>query len=172
MFDIGTLSGDFSSATGLNDAGQLVGFSYGTSGEEHGFVWTPTLPNGTVGTMIDVGTLGGEYSEALGINSQGVVVGYAYTPQGAFHAYRFAAGLMTDLGTLGGSYSRANTINATGMIVGQAYLPGNGAAHACLWNGGAARTSARCTGPTARRWPSTRAASTSSARPTCRADSS
>ena len=86
-------------ASGINDAGQVVGQSTTTTGCIHAFI---TGADG-VG-MTDLGTLGGDYSEAYGINDAGQVVGQSDTDNGPLHAFITGpngAG-MTDLGTLGG----------------------------------------------------------------------
>ena len=68
---LGTLGGDSSRATGINDSGQVVGYSSPTeSYYYHAFI---TGPNG-VG-MTDLGALGEYHTYARGINDAGQVVG-------------------------------------------------------------------------------------------------
>jgi probable HAF family extracellular repeat protein len=130
--------GTYSAALGINDYGQVVGYSAdSTFSFLHGFLWTPSSPNSTRGTMIDLGTIfsspGGSWAEA--INSQGWVTGRSddMNASGAGHAYVWVpsskngtAGSMTDLGTVavnpspGLSQSEGNAINGSGVVVGDA----------------------------------------------------
>ena len=59
--DLGTLGGTYSSASGINDNGQVVGYSYTSSGEMHAMSWTRE------GGMVDLGTLGGGVSDATAV---------------------------------------------------------------------------------------------------------
>jgi len=125
---LGVLSGrQYSKAFRINDAGQVVGFSYNANPNSfityyaRGFM---TGPNG-VG-MTDLGALdpaGIGYSSAWGINAAGQVVGAADTASYASHAFLTgASGVgMTDLGTLGGMSSMAYGVNNFGQVVGYSY---------------------------------------------------
>ena len=76
MIDLGTLGGTDSYGQGINDSGQVAGFSLTTgAAADNAFLWTPTMPNGTSGTMNGLGTLGRTHSNGFGINSSGHVAG-------------------------------------------------------------------------------------------------
>lgn len=129
--DLGTLGGNYSSASGMNASGVVVGeSSLPDNTTNHGFIAQPG------GSPQDIGTLGGGSSTATAINNGGQVVGGAAIPTGETRAFlRSTDGTMTNLGTLGGNYSIANGINAFGTVVGQA----NNAAgnmHAFSYSGG------------------------------------
>lgn len=125
----GALFGYQTTASGINENGQVVGASLTTSGAIHSFI---TGPNG-VG-MTDLGTLGGFNSYAAAINASGQVVGLSDTTGGVNHAFITGPNGqgMSDLGTLGGTQSQAFGINASGQVVGDATLPGNTAQHAFI----------------------------------------
>jgi probable HAF family extracellular repeat protein len=126
MKDLGLLhAGDLTStASGINDAGQVVGTSGG-----YAFLWTKS------GGMQDLGNLGGTGVNAYGINSLGDVVGDSYLSDGSQqHAFLWTqASGMQDLGTLGGIASVAYAINDSEEIVGFSFLSDNVTEHAFLW---------------------------------------
>lgn len=129
--DLGTLGGAHSRAFALNEAGQVVGWSY-TAGpledqEVHAFSWT----HGD--GMVDLRTLGGSSSEATLVSPTGQVVGSSYTANGGPHAFSWTqAGGIVDIGSLGGVYSFASAVNANGQVVGRS-LTSAGSQHAFSW---------------------------------------
>jgi probable HAF family extracellular repeat protein len=135
--DLGVLPpGLDSQARAVSDRGQVAGLAdtcpnCGFLGF-HAFLWTPTRPGGTPGSMIDLGTLPGTTkSLAHGINNSGRVVGESLypTPERAF----IYDGTLHNLGSLHhGSPSGAAGINAAGAVVGYGAMA-NGFDHAFLW---------------------------------------
>ena len=73
--DLGTLGGRFTSATGVNDAGQVTGYSETADGQIHAFVYAD-------GKLTDLGGLGGSGSLGAAINDRGEVTGFAVTTTG------------------------------------------------------------------------------------------
>ena len=127
LHDLGTLSGGTTStAAAINAGGVAVGSSTTTANGSvtHAFVWEPSTPNSTTGTLIDIGTLGGAYSNAYAVNVVGQIAGNFTTSAGSIHAFRTATPLASinpvtdDLGTLGGTLSEATGLNTAGTTVG------------------------------------------------------
>jgi len=145
MIDLGTLaaSDPVSSATGVNDTGEVTGYSYTTgndgAGGYHAFLITPidtdgddtpdawfTGASGVNNLMADLGTLGGTNSWGRAINNLGEIVGESDLDTAAgehyTHAFYWKDGAMMDLGTLvtGGEqgFSAASAINDDGVVVG------------------------------------------------------
>jgi probable HAF family extracellular repeat protein len=134
MHYLGSLGIDPSFAFGINNSGQVVGYSItkprGAAPAAHAALYNN-------GTVIDLGTLGGNSSRANGINDPGQIVGESLTADGATHAALFVGGKVIDLGTLGGRNSYATSINKSGQVVGSSYLSGNNIHyHAALFANG------------------------------------
>ena len=71
-------------ATGINDSGQVVGYS-GTPNSNQAFVWTPSTPNGSTGAIMGLPNPPGDFTRgraAGGINASGQVVGVSIPPSG------------------------------------------------------------------------------------------
>jgi probable HAF family extracellular repeat protein len=136
--DIGSLGGIDAYGRGINDAGQVVGWSRTAEGNTHAFI---TGPKGE--GMTDIGTLGGSDSWAYGINATGQVVGRSLIAgDGSYHAFITGPnGIgMTDLGTLGGSNSWAYAINAAGQAAGISLTTDNSSRAFITGPGGSAMT--------------------------------
>jgi probable HAF family extracellular repeat protein len=136
MQDLGNLLnnpliGQGAAANGINNTGQIVGWSVtGDGSTSHAFLYSG-------GQMQDLGTIGGTdlNSSAIGINDSGQVAGDSYTAGGAEHAFLYSGGKMQDLGTLGGTSSTAIAINNAGQVVGLSTTAG-GAQDVFLYSAG------------------------------------
>jgi probable HAF family extracellular repeat protein len=117
MVALGGLGTTSSTATAINNNGQIAGYFVNGSGQTHAFFYSG-------GVATDLGTLGGTSSIATAVNSNGQVVGYSTTASGSQHAFLYNNGTMTDLGTLGGTYSYAYGVNDSGVIVGLSVVSG------------------------------------------------
>ena len=114
--DLSTLGGFFSQATGINDFGQVVGYSdIADHSAVHAFVWTKERG------IVDIHPAGMSQSMGLAINDLGQVAGVAISPgdRPTIHAFVWSHKGTVDLGTLGGASSQAFGINDFGQAVGQ-----------------------------------------------------
>lgn len=128
--DLGTLGGTSlnGGAAGINDSGEVVGYSSLSDGSQHAFLYSG-------GVMQDLGLpLGASHSFATDINTTGQVVGFGDSID-TLRAFLYSGGVMQDLGTLGGGASVANAINASAQVVGWASTIGD-ELHAFLYSGG------------------------------------
>lgn len=132
--DLGTLGGEYSIATDVNNRGQVVGRSNvkgeGASWDKgHAFLWQN-------GKMKDLGTLGGKNSSASRINDLGQIAGNSEYGAGAEqHGFFWANGRMIDIGTLGGKASYAADLNNRGQVAGSS-TTAVGETHCFLWAAG------------------------------------
>lgn len=130
----GVLGGGFSSASDINNAGQIVGVR-GVLPDTSS--WSAFLYDTVSGQVTTLPGLGGTFrTSAVAINDAGDVAGYGTAATNVFHAVRWSAQVPTDLGTLGGTHSFASGINDSGDVVGNSWMPGDAGQHAFLYSGG------------------------------------
>lgn len=127
---LGTLGGNFSWAYGINDLGDVVGYSAKTSWGFHAFLWHD-------GIMGDLNPTTGVYAAAHAVNNKGQAVGYVDSPY-TNTAYLWDNGQMTMLGNLGGHWCEAYDINDSSQIVGYSQIPILNP-HAVIWENGLTR---------------------------------
>jgi probable HAF family extracellular repeat protein len=155
MYDLGALgSGNDAAALGVNESGQVVGYSF-----------TDASPNGTTGfptvhpflwennNMVDLGSLSGTIaspgplfhmgsmvapSQTPPINNRGQVVGTStLAGDQTWHPFLWDHGVLTDLGTLGGTNGEAFWLSNSGLVVGRAdFSRDSKNHHAFLWKNG------------------------------------
>ena len=128
MTDLGAIGGTFTSATWLNDAGEVIGIG-STTGDTalHAFVWRHNI-------ISDLGTVAGDNnSSANSINNKGQVVGGSWFWDGqqttALHAFLWEGeGPSVDLSTVitnptDLSLNEASFITDRGWIIVNGTLP-------------------------------------------------
>jgi probable HAF family extracellular repeat protein len=142
LFDLSSLDplldGSYSTVSGVNKAGQAVGYTAteAAANHERGVRSRPFIFSNN--RITDLGTLGGEESIATAINDAEQIVGYiSKSPHGAYaehRGYRYDRGTISDLGTLGGRTATPTDINGSGNVVGYAQTTG-GEPHAFIYSG-------------------------------------
>jgi probable HAF family extracellular repeat protein len=127
--DLGTFFGA-STASAINDAGQIAGGVGFEDRNVRAFFWTRERG------MTDLGSLGSGQSSPIAMNASGQIAGDSPLVQdGESHAFFWRPwGRMVDLGTLGGNRSRSVDINDLGQVVGVASTA-RGQEHAFIWYG-------------------------------------
>lgn len=134
MTNLGALTGTSSIAWGVNDSGQVVGY---TPGNRHAFSWTDANGDGKKdpGEMVDLGIpVGAEAASANAINNAGQTVGTVYYSERPDQGFLYD-GTFHLLGMLPGGYSsQAYAINDSGQVVGASYFSVEAIHHAFLWN--------------------------------------
>ena len=148
VINLGTFGGNESTASDVNDLGQIAGFSantvpdpfslFGYATQTRPFLWQH-------GVMRELDTLGGPDGAAYLINELGQIVGQFTLDSNPNPTTGFPSthsilwepnGKPVDLGTLGGTSVIPWYINNRGQVVGQANLPGDSTYHAYSWDKG------------------------------------
>jgi len=117
MRDLGAL-GDTSIAFGINNSGEVVGFSYLPDGRTiHMVTWT------TGGGITDLGSIdNSSFSQGLGINSAGNIVGVGYDANGTQVIFFWSASTgYVSLGEGPASNGHGNAINDGDVITGEIF---------------------------------------------------
>jgi len=113
----------FTYASGINNAGQIVGFYEDLNGNEHAF-----LKNGSTYTTID--PPGANFAQAWGINNNGQVVGFYNKYSGGQQSFIEEGSAYSFFTVPGGQGTYAFGINDSGQLVGTYYF--NGDSHGFL----------------------------------------
>jgi probable HAF family extracellular repeat protein len=133
LSELGSFSGRYSQATGINANDDIVGYSRvgANTLEYRAFRWRR-------GAFIDLGIFPGrQYSIPVGINSSGQIAGYSGDTAGSApaDAWIYQSGVMTGLGSPGNGYNFTPTaINDAGQIVGNGFNGVN--ERAFVWQNG------------------------------------
>jgi len=150
LIDLGTLGGNESWASSINDEGQVAGYASNTTPDPYlkntNLYPSATQVNAVIwqgGTIRDLGTLGGPDSIGSFINDLGQVAGWSFTndtPNSdsgvpTLDPFLWENGHMIDLGTLGGDVGFTNWMNGSGEVVGFSETAGDKAAQPFLWDG-------------------------------------
>jgi uncharacterized membrane protein len=161
--DLGTLGGNVSMASAVNNRDQIVGAATNATPDPFSFVYLFTASpcsNGTQtravlwdkGVPHDLGTLGGPDAAAFLVNQRGHVAGVSYTNSIPNLDNCFPPPIliciptvdpflwdpktgMRDLGNFGDQAAAVNGLNNRGEVVGGLWLPGNQQIHPFLWDG-------------------------------------
>jgi probable HAF family extracellular repeat protein len=113
-------------ASGINDAGTVVGTTFDRSGHARATSW------GSDGERL-LPTFGGSDSYALAINNMGNIAGSATDAGGIAHAFLSSSDSLVDLGDLGGGWSSAYGVNDSLDVVGYS-MTSSGTFRAFMWS--------------------------------------
>ena len=113
LYTVELLAGVDFSPTGMNNAGQIVGFAGVGDGTIHAVMYAG-------GVLSDLGNLGGKDSYAYAISETGAVTGAFLSASGEEHAFLLQDGNVVDLGAGTAGYG----VNAHGDVVGSKQTAG------------------------------------------------
>jgi hypothetical protein len=107
-----------SQATGINNAGNAVGFYLPTADTSIGFLDA----GGTIGP---IDPFGSTFTQALGTNNAGEIVGFYVDPNGIQHGYTDIGGVFSSFDPAGSVSTTINGVNTLGQLVGFATIDDN-----------------------------------------------
>jgi probable HAF family extracellular repeat protein len=107
LYTVSLLAGIDFAPTGMNNAGQIVGFAGTATGDIHTMLYSG-------GVLKDLGAFGGSSSYGNAINDAGTIAGTFITATGEHHGFRYGAGSFIDIG----AGTTGEGINKRGDIVG------------------------------------------------------
>ena len=109
--DLGTLGGGFGEARGINDPGQITGWSTVASGDYHAFLWED-------GSFTDISIPGSDLSGGEDLNNRGQIAGWSRA-NGVYSAILWTDGSPLYLPILGdGASDGTSAVNESGQVVG------------------------------------------------------
>ncbi len=107
-----------SQATGINSAGNAVGFYLPTADTSIGFL-------DTGGAISSIDPFGSTFTQALGINNTGEIVGFYTDANGVQHGYTDIGGIFSSFDPAGSVNTTINGVNSLGQLVGFATIDDN-----------------------------------------------
>jgi probable HAF family extracellular repeat protein len=133
MRDLGTLGTDTqgSRGMGMNEEGQVVGWSIAGEASELAFVWSEDTGMRALDGLAGPGSDG----RAIAVNNDGIVVGYSWNAQGILRAALWDPnGQIIELGVMPGDHSSiAWSVNESGYVVGRSETIAS-ESHAFIWS--------------------------------------
>jgi probable HAF family extracellular repeat protein len=127
--NIGVPGAILTSPSGINSAGQVVGFYDITDNvNHHGFLFLD-------GSFSTIDVPGATATQALGINDMGQIVG-TYSDAGGEHGFLYLGGTFSTIDVPGATSTSAGGINNAGEMVGT-YSDATSVVHGFLYQGGA-----------------------------------
>jgi len=135
---VGPTGSAVTEATGINDAGDIVGYWYSQTTRGQGHSWHGFLNSGGTFTALDYP--GALNTNPLGVNNHGQVVGTFFDALlGQEQGFLYEAGAFSQLSYPGAWSTFAEGINDDGQVVGFYRLP-SGIDHGFLYDNGAFTT--------------------------------